>query len=277
MTVLSKLSKQQDNINQLLYNIKIILLQRIIVDLSLFIQSISKTFYKKHIQNNSIFHQYNNNPFIPFNKDCRQMFYYLYYFAIEEFYYIWISDFIDKRANDIYYQLLVIDQFASIHYHIQFLDTPLIESIPLMIRSKPKDQILFQFTYFIHMFFIIFLKFDSQDILQTHIKTCFDIHDIYQNKIKIKDFILICSALIRCQQIQQKYNKTFEIFDIVHYFYFILVICNNFYNTIENKHINMFYNIKSCLNNETNLVIKKQIQHLLHKFISLPPYNFNYL
>jgi len=270
MSSLSKFSRIDKKINNILYHMKLVLVQRVIIDLIFLISNISKSFYKNKIKNNIIFKKIEKNPFLPLINESKQMFYYLYFIVIEEFYYIWSYEERDEMSNKILEQLIIIEEFTYIHFNLKYLDTPMLESIPLMILTKTKDQILFQFTYFIHMFFITYVKCDSKDIIQYNIKKCIENHLTYKNNLLIDDFIIICSALLSFSDLK-KYKKTFDILDIINYMYTVLIDCNKYYNNYAI--IDILYKIEDNINNN-KIEDNKKYNELLKKFLLSQMYNF---
>jgi hypothetical protein len=252
MAALSKFYDFDNKLNTILYYTKIVLIQKLITDLTFCIYNISKSFYKSKIKNNNLFSSVFENPFLHVNKESIQIFYYLYYFVIEEFYYIWTHEKRDEMANKILQQLQIIEEFTHIHFNLSFLNTQMISSIPLMIMSKTKDQILFQFTYFIHMFFITYVKYKQQDIIQSNLNKCVLNHSTYKNNMLLNDVITILTSLVSLTNFKI-YRKTFDIYDLIDFMYIILIDCNQFYNK-QNQIIDMkfllspFYNFKNLLN-----------------------------
>jgi hypothetical protein len=252
MTVLSKFDNFDNKLSTILYYTKIVLIQKLITDLTFCIYNISKRFYKNKIKNNKLFTSIYENTFSNVTSESKQIFYYLYYFVVEEFYYIWTYEKRDEMSNKILLQLQIIEEFTHIHFNLSFLNTQMISSIPLMIMSKTKDQILFQFTYFIHMFFITYVKYNQQDIIQSNINKCILDHSTYKNNMLLNDVITILSSLVSLTNFKI-YRKTFDIYDLIDFMFIILIDCNQFYNK-SNQIIDMkfllspFYNFKNLLN-----------------------------
>ena len=91
-------------------------------------------------KNNNLFSSIYENHFCKISNESKQIFYYLYYFVVEEFYYIWTYETRDEMSNKILLQLQIIEEFTHIHFNLSFLNTQISPSriTFFLILSKKK-------------------------------------------------------------------------------------------------------------------------------------------
>lgn len=189
LNVLSKVEdmRLEKNINNMIYYFRIVVLKAIILDLTKCIYCLSQTFYKKYILNNKLF-----TPIAKCRKSEKnnQIFYILYYYMIEEFFYIFTYEDRDKTSNLLLEQVLVITKFAEINNYCNFFKLDIFDWV-LMIRSKSKEILQFQIKYSIVIISRIYFRIENEYIINYHLNKL-----PLANQIDNQQFFDICFPLL---------------------------------------------------------------------------------
>lgn len=243
MTCNSKFSRLYYDMELIIYFTKISIIENLTSDITRIIKILSKSFYKKRIQNNLAFSDMieRKSQLESYDQvNLEILFSIMYRYLMEEFYWIWSFPDRDEYSITILEQTRVISEFAESKKMRNYLSDNMIRILPMMIWSKMEYEISFQFKYYVHSFFSNHVRNMNIDTIDLLIDKCIQKYkSITQNEIKLsinsQEFFSFCaialSHMLHKTNFKVEFRKfNFNIADIIDYMYVTCVLTNEMYS-----------------------------------------------